>query len=157
MTKNACEPKNALGQGVDFHCDPILEPLCAPTQQILSVGGQTLQRLALIGPFKWLSHRAVEIIHKGFQLTLQVGQRNEVASANHLARQDAKPDFDLIHPRGVFWGVTKANPMSGIAQKTSAAFLTLENSLLALDSQNTLGDDLDTSHISNQAFRLVGV
>jgi hypothetical protein len=64
---------------------------------------------------------------------------SEVATANHLADQDAEPDFDLIHPGGVFGGVTKPNPMGGITQKAGAAFLSLEDPFLALDAQEALG------------------
>ena len=94
----------------------------------LSAGGDALERFALIGPFEGLGHGAVKVIHEGFQFKLEISQRGEVATANHLAHQNAEPDFDLIHPRGVFGGVTKPNPMGGITQKAGAVLLTLEDS-----------------------------
>ena len=124
---------------------------------ILSVGGAALQRLALAGPFEGLGHGAVEVIHKGFQSLLEIGQGGEVAAANHLAHQDAKPDFDLVHPGGVFGGVTKPNSMGGITQKGGAASLTLEDPFLALDAQAALGYGRVARHIADQAFGLVSV
>ena len=88
---------------------------------ILSAGGAALQWLALVGPFEGLGHGAVEVVYKSFQSLLQIGQRGKVAAADDLAGQDAEPNFDLVHPGGMFGSVTKVNPMGGIVQEASAA------------------------------------
>lgn len=57
----------------------------------------------------------------------------------------------------MFGGVTKPNPMGGIAQKAGAAFLSLEDTFLALEAQEALGDGRVARHIPDQAFGLMGV
>ena len=124
---------------------------------ILSAGGAALQWLALVGPFEGLGHGAVEVVYKSFQSLLQIGQRGKVAAADDLAGQDAEPNFDLVHPGGMFGSVTKVNPMGGIVQEASAADLSLKHALLALGAQVDLPERGVARHVADQAFGLVSV
>jgi hypothetical protein len=78
----------------------VQDPLNTSDQGLLSFCDQRLsgQDLALIGPFKRLGHRFVEIVDKRENFVFQRIFREEIATLDHLFHQNTKPDFDLIHP-----------------------------------------------------------
>jgi len=72
-----------------------LVPDCGNTRTPLGLCGQWF---ALIGPAIRSGHGGVEVIHEPLDLGGKVLERGEVAAANDLTGQDAKPDLDLIEP-----------------------------------------------------------
>src|SRR5439155_27341466 len=53
------------------------------------------------GPPERLGHRPVVVGDERQHLRLQVLHRREAPALQHLPRQDAEPDLDLVHPRGM--------------------------------------------------------
>ena len=93
-----CWTRRGRGKAWISIAGPIVDPPGEGDAGFKSAGGGASQWLALIGPFEGPGHGAVEVIDKGFEFVLQVRQRSEVATADDLARQNAEPDFDLVHP-----------------------------------------------------------
>ncbi len=62
------------------------------------------QRFGLIGPFEWLGHGCVEVVDESEELIAEFALGVEVSTFNHLFGQDAKPNLDLVHPRGMLRG-----------------------------------------------------
>jgi len=60
-----------------------------------------VQGLTREGPFEGLGHGAVEIVDEGEDAVAQGVLRGEVSTEDHLADEDAQPDFDLMHPGAV--------------------------------------------------------
>jgi len=61
-----------------------------------------MQRLALIGPLERFFHRAVEIIGKRQNLTVEINNRSEVASFEKLLYQNTEPNFEPVHAGNMF-------------------------------------------------------
>jgi hypothetical protein len=55
-----------------------------------------LHRLSGVSPCKWVSHRAVVVIHKLPQLLFKVGYRREVPAPQQLAVDDSENNLNLI-------------------------------------------------------------
>ena len=63
-----------------------------------SARGNALERLALIGPFEGLGHGAVEVIHKGLQFLLEIGQGGQTKCRSGSSKRRVlgcnKTEFD---------------------------------------------------------------
>src|SRR5579859_237658 len=91
------------------------------TRRRKTFGSLDLQRFALIGPFEGFGHRAIVIVDKGEHFGLQVLHTGKGATFENLAHQDAEPDLDLIHPRTMFRGVMKHDPVGRVGEKRGSA------------------------------------
>ena len=80
------------------------------------------QRTASIGPLEWFGHGFVEIVNKGQHPLAEFLHRGETASFEEAPHQDAEPDFHLIQPRRMLWGLHKADAMTRILQEFGSAF-----------------------------------
>ncbi len=76
----------------------------------------------MIGPLERMGHRLMIVDEKRENLLLKVLQRAKVAALKQLARQNAEPDFDLVHPGSMLGGVIQDDPMRGIMQKSGTCF-----------------------------------
>jgi hypothetical protein len=114
------------------------------------------QSLSLIRPFERLGHGVIIIVDERQDPGLQVLDGKKRAPFEHLAHQNAEPDFDLIHPRTVFGGVMEDDLVGWITQKRSTAGHGGQNATFAFDAQlliqaTGLGDE------ANQGLGLMDV
>lgn len=93
------------------------------------------QRLALIGSTKRLCHRSVEILDKGQPFSLEISNRGKGAAFEQLARQNAEPNLNLVHPGSVLRRIVKDNTMGGVREKSGAALHRGQNTGFAFDTQ----------------------
>ena len=97
----------------------------------------------MLSPFEGFSHGGVVVINEGQHLGAQIGDRDKGALFEQLANENAKPDFDLIHPGGMLRRVVEDNSMRRIGKELRTGFHGFENARLAflaqIDSQIGLG------------------
>ena len=60
-----------------------------------------------MGPLERLGHSPIEVVDEGVHLVSQVVKGAAVTVTEELANQDAEPDLDLAHRRGVFGRVVE--------------------------------------------------
>ena len=83
------------------------------------------------GPAERFREHTVEVVNEGQQFLAQVVGRGEVAAADHLARDHAEDDFDLVEPGAVFRRLHEADAVCRIAQKRHAARDRFEHAVFA--------------------------
>src|SRR5919109_37790 len=88
-----------------------------------------------VGPLKGFGHRGIKIRHKSQYACLQILHRGATDTLEELPHQNTEPYLNLVHPRGMFWGVVKHDPMRGIGQKRRSGRHRLEDTPLALLSE----------------------
>src|SRR5262245_34123831 len=75
------------------------------------------QRFMAICPLEGLRHGGVKVVNKRQESCLEVVHRRKTGPLEQLARQDAKPQLNLIEPRGMFGGVMKPYLVGGLSEK----------------------------------------
>ena len=81
----------------------------------------------LIFPFEGLSQGLIEIVDKGQHLVRQIVDGGKIAPFEQPSHENTEPNFNLIEPGGMFWGVDKLNSMGRVSQKRFAGFHRLKN------------------------------
>src|SRR5512147_2857922 len=109
-----------------------------------------------IGPLEGFCQGIVEVVDKVEEALAKCLGRGEMPTAQHPPYQDAEPDFNLVEPRGVFWGVDPANSMVGIFEEGGARFHGLQNTGLPFDAQGFF-DTACGGNVPNQGFGLMGI
>ena len=116
-----------------------------------------MERFVSIAPFERMCQDAVEVFDKGIQSFPQLFFGREAAVANRLARDDSEHDFDLVHPRSVFWGVVKDQPMLAVAQEALSRGHVFEDAAFPLDAESLGFEPLLGGYIADQLLGLMGV
>lgn len=75
------------------------------------------QNLALISPLKWFRHSAIKVVDKVKDARFEIIFAGKACTLEQLTHKNAKPNLNLIEPRGIFGCVIENNPMCWIAQK----------------------------------------
>jgi hypothetical protein len=110
----------------------------------------------LIGPFERLGHGAVIVFDKRQHFAFQLVARGEVAAFEHLAHQNAEPDFHLIHPGGVLGGVMENDLVGGVTQEGRPRGFGLQDAGFAFDAQ-IFGNPGFGSDITYQTLGEMGI
>jgi POTRA domain, ShlB-type len=69
------------------------------------------KRLSRLGPLEWLCHGPVEVVDEALDPLPEVLLRGEAATPQQFACEDREPNLDLIQPRRMLGGKTKADPV----------------------------------------------
>ena len=72
------------------------------------------QRTPCIGPLERLGHGLVEIVNKGYEPLPELVNGGETGSFEQPPHQETKPDFHLIQPGRMHWGIDKSDAMRWI-------------------------------------------
>src|SRR5437762_10130727 len=91
--------------------------------------------LALISPLERLGHGPIEVRDKRKHLVAQVVDGAKVTAAQQLAHQDAPPDLDLVHPRGVFGRVVEHDRVTRITEECGPRGFRAEHTTHVLPTQ----------------------
>jgi len=111
---------------------------------------------ALIGPLEGLGHGAVEVVDEGEHFGFEIRDGEKTGAAQQLAHQDAEPDLDLIHPRGVLGGVVEDDLVTWLAQERCAAGHRLQDAVVLLLAEIVLHPG-DLGDVTDQSLRAVDV
>lgn len=81
------------------------------------------------------SHGTVKVFDKSQDFGLEIGEGSERAAFEQFARENAKPNLDLVHPGSVLGGVVKDQAVGRVGQKGGATFHRSKNTRFAFDAQ----------------------
>jgi hypothetical protein len=74
--------------------------------------GLGYRRTACIGPLERLGHDLIEIVNKGQYTLTSLLHRAETGPFEQAPHQDTEPDFHLIQPGTMLWGIHKPDAMT---------------------------------------------
>lgn len=70
-----------------------------------------------MSPFERFGHGVIVVSDESQDFGFQVIGRREIDVTQEFTLQNAKPNFDLINPRGMFWSVGENDAMLSDGQK----------------------------------------